>query len=108
VNRIILVLALWDALACDANAGTRVLTFIYQPLSTFGTDQNATVVVARVPVLTNALPESIIAHIASPNRLLQDTTAQIADSTFFHFLVSASRHSTPMAGITSLLSTFAR
>lgn len=43
-------------------------------------------VIAKIPVLTNAVPESIISHIASPNKLLQDSTAQVADSNLLSLL----------------------
>jgi hypothetical protein len=86
MNRSILILALSVALVCSSRAGTRILTFIHQPLTTLGTDQDAAVIVARIPVLTNAVPESIIAHIASPNKLIQDSTAEIADSNLLSLL----------------------
>jgi hypothetical protein len=62
------------------SAGTRVLVFIYQPLTNLGTEQDPTIVIARVPVLTNAVSEGLVSHIASPNRLVQDASAKIDDS----------------------------
>ena len=80
MNRSIYILAVSFALVCSSFAGTRILTFIYQPLTTLGTEQDAAVVVARIPVLINAVPESIISAIAWPNKLLQGASANIADS----------------------------
>ncbi|MEX2581379.1 MAG: hypothetical protein WD342_20145 [Verrucomicrobiales bacterium] len=76
-------------IASAACAGTRVLTFIYQPLTTLGTDQDSTVVIARVPILTNAVSEAIVAHIATPNRLVQDASAKIDDSNILSCLGAA-------------------
>ncbi len=85
MNRNILFLLFGFALVCSSNAGTRIFTFVHQPLSTLGTDENA-VVVARVPLLTDPMPKSIIAHIASPNKLPQDSTAHVADSNLLSLL----------------------
>jgi hypothetical protein len=80
MNRSIYILAASFALVCSSSGGTRILTFIYQPLTTLGTEQDAGVVVARIPVLINAVPESIISAIGWPNKLLQGRTANISDS----------------------------
>ena len=86
MNRSIYVLAASFTLSCSSFAGTRILTFIYQPLTTLGTEQDAAVVVARIPVLINAVPESIIGSIARPNKLLQSATANIPDSNLLSLL----------------------
>ncbi len=77
---------LWFAFLLPAFGGTRSLTFVHQPLTTLGTDGDAGIVVARVPVLTNVVPENLLHHIASPNRLLQDDSAGIADSNILSML----------------------
>lgn len=86
MNRSIHILATSLALMCSSFAGTRMLTFIYQPLTTMGTEGDAAVVVARIPVLINTVPESIIGSIAWPNKLLQGATANIADSNLLSLL----------------------
>ena len=86
VNRTVLFFALSVALTCESLASGRLLIFIYQPLTTLGTEQDAEVVVARIPLLTNLVPESIITHIGSANRLLQDSTANITDSNLLSLL----------------------
>ncbi len=63
-----------------------MLTFIYQPLTTLGTEGDAAVVIARIPVLINVVPESIISSIAWPNKLLQGATTNIADSNLLSLL----------------------
>jgi hypothetical protein len=86
VNPIISILSATLALACSSLAGTRILTFIYQPLTTLGTESDAAVVVARMPILINAVPEGIIAAIASPNKLLQSPNANVPDSNLLSLL----------------------
>ena len=71
---------------CSSLAGTRILTFIYQPLTTLGTEGDAAVVVARIPILINAVPEAIIASIASPNKLIQSANANVPDSNLLSLL----------------------
>ena len=86
MNLSIYILAVSFALVCSSFAGTRILTFIYQPLTTLGTEQDAAVVVARIPILINAVPEAIIASIASPNKLLQSANANVPDSNLLSLL----------------------
>lgn len=86
MNRSLLVLAFSVAMVCSSSAGTRIFTFIHQPLSTFGTENSVAIVVARVPLLTHLEPKGVIGHIASPNKLLQDTTATVADSNLLSLL----------------------
>ena len=74
------------SLACGAFAGTRVITYIYQPLATIGTDEDADILVTKIPVLTNTVEENLITHIASPNRLLQDANVDVADSNLLSLL----------------------
>jgi hypothetical protein len=86
MNRSLYILAASIALVCSSFAGTRMLTFIYQPLTSLGTEGDAAVVVARIPVLINTVPESIIGSIAWPNKLLQGATANISDSNLLSLL----------------------
>lgn len=81
-----LILTVVLALVCRAPAGTCMLAFVYQPLTTLGTDGDAGVVVARIPVLTNAVPESVVMKIAAPNRLLQEEQTGVADSNLVSLL----------------------
>lgn len=63
-----------------------MLAYIYQPLTTLGTEGDAAVVVARVPVLVNAVPESVFGAIAWPNKLPQSDSAGVEDSNFISLL----------------------
>ncbi len=75
-----ILIVLWLALRLTAEAGTLALTFVHQPLTTLGTDGDAGIVIARVPVLTNAVPEGLLSHVASPNKILQNESAGVSDS----------------------------
>ncbi len=86
MKRCLSILAVSFALVGSSFAGTRMLTFIYQPLTTLGTEGDAVVVVARVPVLVNAVPESVIGAIAWPNKLPQNESAKMPDSNFLSLL----------------------
>lgn len=86
MKRCLSILAVSFALVGSSFAGTRMLTFIYQPLTTLGTEGDAVVVVARVPVLVNAVPESVIGAIAWPNKLPQSESANVPDSNFLPLL----------------------
>jgi hypothetical protein len=80
MNRSFYVLAFSLALVGSSFATTLGITFIHQPLTTLGTAQDAEVVVARVPVYVNAVPESVIGAIAWPNKLPQSNSVKIPDS----------------------------
>lgn len=84
--RISTIALIWFALLLPAFSGTRALTFVHQPLTALGADAGSGIVVARVPVLTNAVPEGLLHHIASPNRLLQDRSAAVANSNILSML----------------------
>ncbi|MBK1790040.1 hypothetical protein [Persicirhabdus sediminis] len=84
--RISILILLSLALLVTTKAGTRVLTFVHQPLTTLGTEMDAGIVIARVPVLTNAVPEGLLSHVATRNRLLQDESASISDSNILSLL----------------------
>lgn len=81
-----LFILIWLALNLSAEAGTRALTYVHQPLTKLGTDMDAGIVIARVPVLTNTVSEGLLAHVASPNRILQDKSAGISDSNILSIL----------------------
>lgn len=78
--RTLIVLLNWLACLSELSATTIVLTFVHQPLTTLGTDVDIEIVVTRVPVLMNSVPESLIQHVAAPNKLLQDKLTDIPDS----------------------------
>jgi hypothetical protein len=86
MKRYFLLLAAGVTLACSSFATTRVLSFVHQPLTTLGTEQDPDVIATRIPVLVNTVPEVSIALIGSPNKLLQDTHGNVEDSNILSLL----------------------
>ncbi|MDQ3620900.1 MAG: hypothetical protein M3463_00190 [Verrucomicrobiota bacterium] len=79
--RIVVIVSLWICLLSPLARGSNiVLTFIYQPLTNFGTAQVPAVVIAKIPVLTTYVAESLVRDVARANRLVQDESANIDDS----------------------------
>ena len=67
-------------LAPLAYATTSGIFFIYQPLTTMGTDQDAEIIIARVPVVGIGLFEDTFSIISKPNKLLQGAHVAVDDS----------------------------
>lgn len=63
-----------------SHGGNAGIQFVYQPLTTHGGEMDAGIIIAKVPVLANAVPESVLASIALPNRLPQDLSYKVEDS----------------------------
>ena len=63
-----------------AVAGTSGLGFVYQPLTPLGTDQEAGIIIAKVPAILDSVPESTIGYVSAPNKLLQREPAVAEDS----------------------------
>ena len=73
----LLISLLFSSLAV---AGTSGLGFIYQPLTPLGTDQEAGIIITRVPVIADSVPESTIGYVSAPNKLLQRDPVIAEDS----------------------------
>lgn len=63
-----------------ALAGISGLGFVYQPLTPLGTDQEAGIIIAKVPVIADSVPESTIGYVSAPNKLLQREPTIAEDS----------------------------
>lgn len=75
-----LILCAWLAAAGLSTAGTACISFVYQPLTPLGTEQDADPIIARIPVIINAVPEELIRYISAKNKLLQREDAFAEDS----------------------------
>jgi hypothetical protein len=64
----------------SAVAGLSGICFIYQPLTTLGTDAESKIIVARVPVICSGPTESVLSYISAPHQLLQRGPAIVEDS----------------------------
>jgi hypothetical protein len=56
------------------------ICFVYQPLTTMGTDQDPQIIVAKVPVIASGANEHVVTYISAPNRLPQAGPQIIEDS----------------------------
>jgi len=64
----------------SAFAGLSGICFVYQPLTTLGTDSESKIVVARIPIICSGPPESVLTYISAPHQLLQRGPAIVEDS----------------------------
>jgi hypothetical protein len=64
----------------SAFAGVSGICFVYQPLTTLGTDAESKIVVARIPIICSGPPESVLTYISAPHQLLQRGPAIVEDS----------------------------
>src|SRR5262245_44528659 len=59
---------------------TSGINFVYQPLTTMGTDEDPAIIVAKIPVIAVGEPENLIRYISMPLKLQQHSWGQIDDS----------------------------
>jgi hypothetical protein len=67
--------------ACtSAFGGLSGICFVYQPLTTLGTDAESKIIVARIPIICSGSTESVFSYISAPHQLLQRGPAIVEDS----------------------------
>jgi hypothetical protein len=67
--------------ACtSAFGGLSGICFVYQPLTTLGTDAESKIIVARIPIICSGSTESVLSYISAPHQLLQRGPAIVEDS----------------------------
>jgi hypothetical protein len=67
--------------ACSsAFGGLSGICFVYQPLTTLGTDMESKIIVARIPIICSGTTESILGYISAPHQLLQRGPSIVEDS----------------------------
>src|SRR4051812_6751659 len=66
--------------ASAAFAGTSGISFVYQPLTTMGTDAEAAIVIAKVPIIASGAPANVLSYICAPHQLLQRGPQIVDDS----------------------------
>jgi hypothetical protein len=64
----------------SAFGGLSGICFVYQPLTTLGTDAESKIIVARIPIICSGSTESILSYISAPHQLLQRGPAIVEDS----------------------------
>jgi hypothetical protein len=66
--------------ASSTFGGTSGISFVYQPLTTLGTDSESQIIVAKVPIILSGSPETVLTYICAPHQLLQRGPGIIDDS----------------------------
>lgn len=80
------LLIIWLS-ACSLGFGTTSgINFVYQPLTTMGTDEEPGIVVAKVPVIAVGEPENLLKYISMPLKLQQHEFGHVDDSNLLSHL----------------------
>ena len=66
--------------ASSAFGGTSGISFVYQPLTTLGTDSESQIIIAKVPIIVSGSPEGVLTYICAPHQLLQRGPSIVEDS----------------------------
>ena len=54
-----------------AVSGESGISFVYQPLTTMGTDTDGGIIVAKIPIIASGPPENVLSYISAPHQLPQ-------------------------------------
>jgi hypothetical protein len=63
-----------------AFAGLSGISFVHQPLTTMGTDEEAGIVIAKVPIIASGPPANVLSYISAPHQLMQRGPDIVEDS----------------------------
>jgi len=63
-----------------AFGGVSGINFVYQALTTMGTDAEAGIIVTRVPIIASGPPENLLTYISAPHQLPQRGPEIVDDS----------------------------
>jgi hypothetical protein len=73
-------LILWLFASSPGFGTTSGINFVYQPLTTLGTDEDPAIIVAKVPVIAVGEPENLFQYISMPLKLQQHSFGHVDDS----------------------------
>ena len=62
------------------SGGVSGISFVYQPLTTLGTDAEAGIVIAKVPIIASGPPADVLSYISAPHQLPQRGPQIVEDS----------------------------
>ena len=65
---------------------TSGINFVYQPLTTRGTDEDPAIIVAKIPVIAVGEPENLMKYISMPLKLQQHAWGSVGDSNLLSLL----------------------
>jgi hypothetical protein len=63
-----------------AFGGLSGISFVHQPLTTMGTDEEAQIVIAKVPIIASGPPANVLSYISAPHQLMQRGPQIVEDS----------------------------
>ena len=63
-----------------AYGGLSGISFVYQPLTTMGTDAESGIIVAKVPIIASGPLENVLSYISAPHQLPQRGPSIVEDS----------------------------
>ena len=67
-------------------AGPSGISFVYQPLTTMGTDAEAGIIVAKVPIIASGPPANVLSYVSAPHQLPQRGPGIVEDSNLLSVL----------------------
>lgn len=70
----------------SAVAGLSGISFVYQPLTTMGTDAEAGIIVAKVPIIASGPPANVLSYVSAPHQLPQRGPGIVEDSNLLSVL----------------------
>jgi hypothetical protein len=80
VRRLFFLSAAVVVAVSSAFGGLSGLSFVYQPLTTMGTDEEAQIVIAKVPIIASGPPANVLSYISAPHQLMQRGPQIVDDS----------------------------
>ena len=87
MNRVLRLQILVFLLASSsAFAGLSSISFVYQPLTTMGTDSEAQIIVAKVPIIASGPPANVLSYVSAPHQLPQRGPSIVEDSNLLSVL----------------------
>jgi hypothetical protein len=86
VYRIQLRIMVFVLTSSSVFASVSGICFIYQPLTTMGTDADPKIIVAKVPVIASGPEENVVTYISAPHQLPQRGPQIVEDSNLLSLL----------------------
>jgi hypothetical protein len=70
----------------SAFGGLSAISFVYQPLTTMGTDAEAQIIVAKVPIIASGPAANVLSYVSAPHQLPQRGPGIVEDSNLLSVL----------------------
>jgi hypothetical protein len=80
IRRLVYLSAALVLAASSALGGLSAVSFVYQPLTTMGTDSEAQIIIAKVPIIASGPPANVLSYISAPHQLMQRGPQIVEDS----------------------------